>query len=144
MGSSQLEIRGRKFFALSAVNEVIMKKKVAILGASNKPERYAHKAYKMLQEYGHETFLVHPSLDKVEDKKVYKNLSEVPQPIDTLTMYVGPQISSGLIEEIRKLSPRRIIFNPGSENEDIVEALGDTDIQMMEACTLVLLRTGQF
>ncbi len=121
-----------------------MKEKVAILGASPKPERYAYMAFKMLQEYGHETFLVHPSLEKVEDKKVYKNLSQVPQPIDTLTMYVGPQISSGLVSEIRKLKPRRIIFNPGSENDEIVKALSDTDIQMTEACTLVLLRTGQY
>lgn len=121
-----------------------MKEKVVILGASNKPDRYAYKAYKMLQEYGHETFLVHPSLEKVEDQKVYKSLSSVPQPVDTLTMYVGPQISSGLIEEIKKLNPKRIIFNPGSENQDIVEALYDTPIRLMEACTLVLLRSKQF
>jgi predicted CoA-binding protein len=121
-----------------------MNEKVAILGASDNPERYAYKAFKMLREYGHQTYPVHPSLEKVEEQSVYKKLADIKEPIDTLTMYVGPKISSPLLPEIISLKPKRVIFNPGSENLELKKALEKNNINAIEACTLVLLRTGQF
>jgi predicted CoA-binding protein len=121
-----------------------MSQNVAILGASTKPERYAYKAFKMLQEYGHTPFPVTPKNKEIECIKVYPTLAELPSPIDTLTMYVGPQISSRFQDQILELKPKRVIFNPGSENPDLEKALEDAGIHTVEACTLVLLRTRQF
>lgn len=127
---------------------MLPKGKVAILGASNNPERYAHQAFHMLSDYGYETVLVNPAEIEVDGKngrqKSVKNLAIIQEPIDTVTMYVGAKISSGLIPDFLKLKPRRVIFNPGSENPELAEALENAGIHVVEACTLVLLRTKQF
>ncbi|MGZ3696196.1 MAG: CoA-binding protein [Bdellovibrionota bacterium] len=118
--------------------------RVAILGASDNPQRYAHMAFKMLQEYGHEPVPVTPKLKELEGVKAYSTLKEIPGTVDTLTMYVGPAISAKLQPEILALKPRRVIFNPGSENPELMGTLKKNGIQVLEACTLVLLRTNQF
>lgn len=120
------------------------KEKVAILGASDNPSRYAHMAFKMLQEYGHETFPVSPKLTELEGVKVFAALGDIREPIDTLTMYVGPEKSSRMQSEILALRPRRVIFNPGSENPELARELQKIGVETTEACTLVLLRTKQF
>lgn len=117
---------------------------VAILGASKSPERYAYLAFKMLQEYGHKPFPVTPKFAELEGVKAYPVLSEIPEKIDTLTMYVGPEISSKLARDILALRPRRVIFNPGSENPVLQSEMVGAGIEVEEACTLVLLRTKQF
>jgi predicted CoA-binding protein len=122
----------------------IVGQKVAILGASAKPERYSNKAFHLLREYGHTAIPVAPALKELEGVKVVPTLSEIKEPIDTLTMYVGPQISDKLHDSILKLKPRRVIFNPGSENPALKEKLEGAGIKVEEACTLVLLRTNQF
>ncbi|MGZ3713656.1 MAG: CoA-binding protein [Bdellovibrionota bacterium] len=118
--------------------------RVAILGASDNPQRYAHMAFKMLQKYGHEPVPVTPKLKELEGVKAYSTLKEIPGTVDTLTMYVGPAISAKLQPEILALKPRRVIFNPGSENPELMGTLKKNGIQVLEACTLVLLRTNQF
>lgn len=121
-----------------------MKEKVAILGASHNPERYAYKAFKMLQEYGHDPVPVNPGRVEIEGKKVFPALGAIDFPIDTLTMYVGPAISTSLANDILALRPKRVIFNPGSENPELEKKLEQKGVQVLEACTLVLLRTNQF
>ena len=118
--------------------------RVAILGASQNKERYSYLAFKMLQEYGHVPVPVTPKFAELEGVKTYKLLSEIPEVVDTLTMYVGPDISAKLKNEILKLHPRRVIFNPGSENPELQKSLLQAGIEVEEACTLVLLRTKQF
>lgn len=117
---------------------------VAVLGASNNPERYSYKAVVMLKEHGHIPYPVHPSRRPVAEVNAVASLSELPKPIDTLTMYVGPEISTKLRDEIIALAPRRVIFNPGAENAELQLDLRKAGIEVTEACTLVLLRTGQF
>ncbi|WP_413289703.1 CoA-binding protein [Bdellovibrio sp. HCB337] len=121
------------------------KEKVAILGASDNPERYAYKAYKMLQEYGHSTFPVHPSLEKVENTQVTHQILELKKEnIDTLTLYVNPRILESYVEQIIELKPRRVIFNPGTESFAIEQKFENAGIKTIEGCTLVMLRTNQF
>ena len=117
---------------------------VAILGASKNPERYAYLAFKMLQEYHHIPFPVTPKFAELEGVRAYPKLRDIPQKMDTLTMYVGPEISSQLAKDILDLRPRRVIFNPGSENPGLQNELTKAGIEVEEACTLVLLRTKQF
>src|SRR4051812_17593278 len=119
-------------------------KVVAVLGASPKPHRYAYKAVKMLQQFGHRAVPVNPAFDEVLGEKCYRAVGEVPEPIDTVTMYVGKRRSDPLISEIVAAKPRRIIMNPGAENEDLAERAEAAGIDVDYACTLVLLQTGQF
>ena len=117
---------------------------VAILGASDKPARYAYKAMKRLEESGHQVFLVNPKLEKIEGHRVYPSLLDVPKTIHTLTVYVNSSISINLVEELKTLNAKRAIFNPGSENREIYQDLQSSGTAVEEACTLVLLNTEQF
>ncbi|HEV3408781.1 MAG TPA: CoA-binding protein [Chthoniobacterales bacterium] len=121
-----------------------MPETVAVLGASPKPDRYAYRAVEMLKHYGHRPIPVNPAFGEVLGEKCYKRLSEAPQPIDTVTMYLGKQRSDPLIDEIVSAKPRRIIMNPGAENDDLAEKARDAGIEVVEGCTLVMLQTGDF
>jgi predicted CoA-binding protein len=122
----------------------ISRERVVILGASDKPERYAHQAQHLLVRHGHEVIPVHPRLKEIEGVPVVADLAQVAGPVDTVTMYVGPAISTGLNEKLIALKPRRVLFNPGSENPALSTQLRAAGIGTEEACTLVLLHTGQF
>lgn len=120
------------------------KETVVIIGASNNPERYSHRALLLLRKHGHEVVPVHPKLAEIEGIPVVADLGLISGPVDTVTMYVGAAISSGLQDKLIALKPRRIIFNPGAENASLADALQKAGIACEEACTLVLLNTGQF
>lgn len=118
--------------------------RVAVLGASPKEDRYSYKAIKMLSEHGHNPLPVHPAGHDVLGFKGIKSLDDISEPVDTLTMYVGAAKSDQEIERILRLKPRRVIFNPGSENPGLETKLREAGIEVIEACTLVMLRTEQF
>jgi predicted CoA-binding protein len=117
---------------------------VAVLGASPKPERYAYKAMEMLEEYGHRPVPINPAFDEIRGKKCYPKISEAPGPIDTVTLYLGEARSTPLIGEIIAAKPRRLIMNPGAENGRLGAEAEKAGIEVVEGCTLVMLRTGQF
>ena len=117
---------------------------VAVIGASNKEDRYSYKAVKLLEKNGHTVFPVHKRITEIEGIKVYSQISEIPQSIDTITFYVSADISSKMIDEVLKISPKRAIFNPGAENAELSEQLQKNNIVTLNACTLVLLNTNQF
>jgi predicted CoA-binding protein len=119
-------------------------KRVVVMGASNKPDRYSNQAVRLLLEHGHEVIPVHPALDQVEGLKVNHHLSEIGGTVDTLTLYVGPAASSAVTDAILQLHPGHVIFNPGSENPDLEMRLREAGVTLEHACTLVLLRTRQF
>ncbi len=118
--------------------------RVVIVGASDKPERYAHKAMRSLLQHGHEVVLVHPRLQEIEGRRVLADVSEIEGTVDAVTLYVGPAISAGLAEALIALKPRRVLFNPGAENPALASQLRAAGIQTEEVCTLVLLATGAF
>jgi len=117
---------------------------VAVIGASNKTDRYSYKAVKLLGEKGHSVFPVHQRIKDIEGMPVYPSLKDVPLRIDTVTMYVSADISTKLGDEIIAKKPRRIIFNPGAENPELKEKAQNHRINAIDACTLVMLTTGQF
>lgn len=116
----------------------------AVIGASDKEDRYSYKALKLLQEHGHQVYAVHPRVKTIDGVSVYKELKDVTDPIDTLTMYVAADVSSGMAESILNAKPRRIIFNPGAENAELEAKAKAAGIMTLNACTLVMLNTGQF
>ena len=117
---------------------------VAVLGASDDPERYSYQAVKLLQEKGHEVFPVHPTLKQIDGQKVYASLQDLPKTVDTLTVYVSKEVSTKMAGQILQSKPRRLIFNPGTENPTLKSQATQQGIKTLEACTLVLLRTNQF
>ena len=117
---------------------------VAILGASPKPERYAYRAFQMLREYGHRPVPINPAFDDILGEKCYRTIADAPQPIDTVTLYLGEARSNPLIDDIIAAKPRRIIMNPGAENPALGEKAEAAGIEVVEGCTLVMLSTGQF
>ncbi len=117
---------------------------VVILGASPKPDRYAYKAFEMLRRHGHRPVPVNPAFDEILGQKCYPKISEAPKPIDTVTLYLGEARSNPLIDEIIAAKPRRIIMNPGAENQALAEKAEEAGIEVVEGCTLVMLQTGQF
>jgi len=118
-------------------------KKTLIIGASNNPERYSYKAAERLLSHGHEIELLGLRPDVIfghtidTEKKNYEHL-------DTVTMYVGPQRQPEYYDYVLSLKPQRVVFNPGTENKEFEDLLNKNGIQTEEACTLVLLGTGQY
>lgn len=117
---------------------------VAVVGASPKADRYSHKALILLAECGYNPIPVAPAKQEILGRKVYPALAAVPERIDTVTMYVGPAHQSTVLDDMVRTKPRRVIFNPGSENPGEYERLKAAGIEVLEACTLILLRTKQF
>ena len=118
--------------------------RVVVLGASDKPERYSHKAVLLLTEHGHSVVPVSPNLISVAGITALPDLDHVRGHVDALTVYVSAERSTPLADRILDLHPDRVIFNPGAENPALRDRLNANGIATMEACTLVLLRTGQF
>lgn len=118
--------------------------RVAVLGASPKEDRYSLKAMRLLKEHGHRPIPIHPAGHTVDGVTGLRSLSEIEQPVDTLTVYVNSKISNSQKDEILELNPRRVIFNPGAENEELAETLKNSGIEIVNACTLVMLTTGAF
>jgi len=117
---------------------------VAILGASIKPDRYANKAQIRLMEHNYRVLPVSPTGKTVLGVEGLKNLREITEPVDTVTLYVSPKNLRPQLEDLLALKPRRVIFNPGTEDQAIQETLEQAGIRVVEACTLVLLSIGQF
>ena len=117
---------------------------VAVLGASDNPEKYSYLAVKNLLAGGHKVFPVHPALKEIEGLKVYASIKDIPDPVHTVSVYVTAPVSSKLAPEILAVRPKRILFNPGAENPGLKALAEKQGIKALEACTLVLLRTNQF
>jgi uncharacterized protein len=117
--------------------------KTLIVGASINPERYSYKAAQSLLVHGHEIELVGQKHGEINGNKIKTNYPDL-DGIDTVTMYVGPKNQLNLYDYILKQNPRRIIFNPGSENPEFEQLANEKGIKVEEACTLVLLATGQY
>src|SRR5689334_23374635 len=117
---------------------------VAVIGASPKPDRYAYRAMEMLREYGHRPIPVNPAFPEVLDERCYKSIMQVPDSLDTATLYLRKARSDKIIDEILEAHPRRIIFNPGAENPELLARAENAGIEVVEGCTLVMLCSGTF
>lgn len=117
---------------------------IVVLGSSPNPDRYSNKAIKMLIAYGHDVIPVHPTLKEIEGLPVISSLSDVRKKVDTLTIYIGPQKSKTLIDDIISLNPGRVILNPGTESFELEDSLSQNKVPFIKGCTLVMLRTEQF
>jgi predicted CoA-binding protein len=118
-------------------------KKTLILGASTNPNRYSNLAANRLVNYGHPIINVGQKTGEVANHPIEK-AQHIHQDIHTITMYIGPAGQKDLHNYILDTNPKRIIFNPGSENPELVKLANDKGIETLEACTLVMLSTNQY
>ncbi|MFY0685593.1 MAG: CoA-binding protein [Cyclobacteriaceae bacterium] len=122
-----------------------MSKKTIILGASNRPDRYAFQAAMRLKNAGHPFVpLSIKSGDVLGEEMI--NLREQPsiQEVDTITVYMNEHRQSEWEDYIISLKPKRIIFNPGAENQRLAEKAESEGIETINACTLVMLGIGNY
>lgn len=120
-----------------------MSKKTLIIGASENPERYAFKAIQKLRSNNHPVVAISKKAGKVADVEFDTDLTPY-KDIDTVSLYIGPKHQPEYYDYIIQLSPNRVVFNPGTENEEFFQKLHDAGITYEAACTLVLLSTGVY
>jgi uncharacterized protein len=118
-------------------------KKTVIIGASDNSNRYSYIAANRLVAHGHEVVPIGIKKGRVAGLDIITDHPALEQ-VDTITMYINPQRQPAYYDYILSLHPKRVIFNPGTENDELEEMLQQQGIQTMEACTLVMLSTGQF
>lgn len=121
-----------------------MNKKTLVVGASTNPERYSNKAARLLARHGHSTELYGRTKGNIDGKEIQDTFPLHIGDLDSVTLYINPANQKELEDKIIALKPRRIIFNPGTENPEFALKAQQAGIQTEEACTLVLLNTGQY
>jgi len=117
-------------------------KRTLVLGASTNPNRYSNKAIFMLKEKGHEVVAVGNKTGITHNISISKDISV--DNIDTVTMYLGKKNQAPYYEAIISIKPKRIIFNPGTKNVELEEIALKNGIEVVEACTLVMLSIGNY
>lgn len=118
-------------------------KKTLVLGATTKPERYAYKAVSMLVDKGHSVLALGQNAGEVAGVKIQTKAIPLKN-IDTVTLYLNPTRQRDYYNYIVEAKPKRVIFNPGTENPEFYQLLKLNDIKVEVACTLVLLTTNQY
>ncbi|CAA9200620.1 hypothetical protein FLACOL7796_03373 [Flavobacterium collinsii] len=123
--------------------KIMKNKKTLVLGATTKPERYAFRAINMLVEKGHTVLAIGQNTGEVAGVKIHTKTIPVKN-IDTVTLYLNPARQRDYYNYIIEAQPKRVVFNPGSENPEFYQLLELNNIKAEVACTLVLLATNQY
>lgn len=118
-------------------------KKTLVLGATPNPARYAYLAALKLLQYGHEVVLVGIRAGEIGGVPIQNGTPPVSD-IDTVTLYLGPERQAEYTDYILSLKPKRILFNPGTENPALAQLARDHNIETAEGCTLVMLSIGAY
>jgi len=111
-----------------------------VVGASENQDRYSNRAVKLLRRYKHSVQAYGLKVGRIDDVEIITSFPD--SQIHTVTMYVGPRNQPALYDDILKLNPSRVIFNPGTENDEFENMLKSKGIQVVENCTLVMLNSG--
>ncbi len=118
-------------------------KKTVVLGASENPSRYSYLAVNRLTSAGHSIIAIGKKEGDIKGVPIQTGMPEM-NDVDTVTLYLNPQNQKPFYEYILSLHPKRIIYNPGTENPELERLSAEKGIENLEACTLVLLSTGQY
>ena len=120
-----------------------MKKKTVVLGASDNPERYSYLAVNKLTAHQHPVIAIGKKEGHINNIPIATQHPALDD-VDTVTLYLNPTLQKEYYDYILSLKPKRIIFNPGTENDELFNMAKANGIEPLEACTLVLLNTGQY
>ena len=118
-------------------------KKTLVLGASDNPSRYSYLAINRLRSHGHPVVAIGKKNAMVADVPIEKQKKDW-NDVDTVTLYLNPTHQQQYYDYILSLKPKRIIFNPGAENDELADLAIKNGITPVEACTLVMLSTNQY
>lgn len=118
-------------------------KKTVVLGATDNPSRYSYLAVSKLRAHNHPVVAIGRKPGKIGDVDITTE-NPAMEDVDTVTLYLNAKNQEQLYDYILSLHPKRIIFNPGAENEALEKLAKENGIQPLEACTLVMLSTGQY
>lgn len=118
-------------------------KKTVVLGASTNPTRYSHMAVTRLLEKGHEVVPVGIKKGEIEGLSIINHLEIQPE-VDTVSLYIGPKNQEQYVDYLLETKPQRVIFNPGTFNQDLMSRLEGEGVEVMEACTLVMLSANTY
>jgi uncharacterized protein len=119
-------------------------KKTLVLGATDNPDRFAYRAAHSLLRHGHDIALVGIKKGEIAGRSIINDKETPVGEVDTVTLYVGPRNQPEWYDYILKLRPKRIIFNPGTENPELEKMARNKGIETLEACTLVMLSVGAY
>ena len=120
-----------------------MSKKTVVIGATPDSSRFAYKAATMLKNFGHDFVPVGIKKGEVAGKTILNDMPHIDD-VHTVTLYVGPQNQGSLEDYIINLKPKRIIFNPGTENDHLIRLAKENKIEAVLGCTLVMLSVGTY
>jgi len=120
--------------------ETLKMKNWAVVGATDKKDKYGYKIVKALDENGYNVFPINPSLNKIEGIKTYDNLLSVEEKIDVVDMVVNPQIGKLIMKEINELKIKYVWLQPGTRSDEIREYAEDNDIKLVESCIYATLQ----
>jgi len=118
-------------------------KKTVVIGVSEKPGRYANIAVSRLLQYGHEVVPIGQKKGTIQNLEILTGQPDI-KDVHTITMYVRPENQKGMYDYLLSLKPERIIFNPGTENEELERLAHAAGIEAIEGCTLVMLSIGNY
>ncbi|MCB0694445.1 MAG: CoA-binding protein [Lewinellaceae bacterium] len=118
--------------------------KTLVIGASPNPMRYAYSAVEQLRWKGHEVVAIGHRKGRIEDVDIQLEWPEEIPDLDTITLYIGPDNQAPVYDRILGYRPRRIIFNPGTENPVLMRLAAEAGIEVVRACTLVMLSIGNY
>lgn len=122
-----------------------LKDKTLIIGASNNPNRYSYRAAFSLQYNGFDFIPFGVKRGDLIGRTIHNEWKdEWREQVDTVTLYINPSLQGQYEDLIIALKPRRVIFNPGTENHSFAKRLAENEIEVEIACTLVLLSTNQY
>jgi len=119
-------------------------KKTVVLGATDNPSRFAYKAVHRLLQHGHEVVPVGIKKSQVGGLRIITDMNDPIEEVDTVTLYVGPQNQPSWYDYIISLKPKRIIFNPGTENPELERLARENNIEPLHHCTLVMLASNSY
>ncbi len=118
-------------------------KNTLVLGGSANPARYSYLAINKLREHNHPVWSIGKRPAQVADVAILQEMKPIEE-LDTVSVYLNKDNQKNYYDFILAQHPRRVIFNPGAENPELEKILTDGGVEVLEACTLVLLATGQF
>jgi uncharacterized protein len=117
--------------------------KTVVLGASPDFSKYSYKCVKSLIRHGHEAIPVGKNPGKIEGIEILTGTPQIPD-VHTITLYLSPANQKEYYDYILSLNPSRIIFNPGTHNQELIDLAKEEDITVVVDCSLLLLNSDSF
>lgn len=125
---------------MSLKDEMMSKKTWAVVGATDDKSRFGYKIPVIMDEYNYEVFLVNPTKDEIDGKKVYKSLDELPKKVDVIDMIVNPKFAKGYVDKAKELGIENIFFQPGSYDDELVEYTKNLGLNVVLDCVYATLK----